>query len=381
MSTTSPGRVARPFRPRLEHSRFLTERHFGAFDGVRAIAAAMVVLFHFGGAATAPINGWLGVHLFFVLSGFLITTLLLREEARRARVSLVEFWIRRLFRIVPAYAVVLAIALVFVARLGPADYSSLPYYLSFSVEWAPPGPGLGAYYGHAWTIGIEQKFYLIWPVMAFVAVPVAFRRPAWRLGVITGLGFATIWFPGVLVHYLVIGFGCAIAVLMNSRRGFAVVRPLTTPVGGAAALSALIVVQIVARSAADSLGSEVPVVLAYGACAALAIPGFVVPSGFVTAVLSAAPLRWIGARSYSLYLIQTVAAVTVGQVIRPAHIGWGGALVALAASLLAADLIYRYVEQPMIRVGKRLVGRHRERSERDRGLTSEPGGGAVSEIG
>src|SRR3954463_4667976 len=82
----------------ITHETYLATRRFDALDGVRAIAAVLVVVFHYGGPSWVRANGWIGVHLFFVLSGFLITTLALREEARNGRVSLAEFYIRRAFR-------------------------------------------------------------------------------------------------------------------------------------------------------------------------------------------------------------------------------------------------------------------------------------------
>src|SRR6187551_1792962 len=88
------------------HADYLAQRRFPGLDGLRAIAASMVVLFHFGGPDI--VQGWIGVHLFFVLSGFLITTLLLREHDRAGRVALVDFYLRRAFRILPVYFLVLA---------------------------------------------------------------------------------------------------------------------------------------------------------------------------------------------------------------------------------------------------------------------------------
>ena len=91
----------------MTHEQFLALKRFPALDGVRAIAALMVVFFHYGGPGF--LQGWLGVQIFFVLSGFLITTLLLREQARDGRIDLREFYRRRAFRILPVYFVVLLV--------------------------------------------------------------------------------------------------------------------------------------------------------------------------------------------------------------------------------------------------------------------------------
>ena len=85
----------------LTHADYLALRRFPALDGLRAIAAVLVVFFHYGGPDW--LQGWAGVQMFFVLSGFLITTLMLREERGTGRVSLSEFYLRRAFRILPVY--------------------------------------------------------------------------------------------------------------------------------------------------------------------------------------------------------------------------------------------------------------------------------------
>ena len=83
----------------LTHADYLALRRFPALDGLRAIAAVLVVFFHYGGPDW--LQGWAGVQMFFVLSGFLITTLMLREERGTGRISLKEFYLRRSFRILP----------------------------------------------------------------------------------------------------------------------------------------------------------------------------------------------------------------------------------------------------------------------------------------
>jgi len=113
------------FSPTLSHDAFVSSTRFPAFDGVRAVAALMVVAYHFAGPNWTFLSGWLGVHLFFVLSGVLITTLLLREESANERVSLARFWIRHVFRILPAYYVALRLIVGTILLHGSAaDYGS-----------------------------------------------------------------------------------------------------------------------------------------------------------------------------------------------------------------------------------------------------------------
>ena len=102
----------------MSHEDYLGMRRFPGLDGLRALAATMVIFFHFGGPNWTWLSGWVGVYLFFVLSGFLITTLLLREQDRTGRISLSNFYIRRVFRILPPYLVILGGIVAFVILRG-----------------------------------------------------------------------------------------------------------------------------------------------------------------------------------------------------------------------------------------------------------------------
>jgi peptidoglycan/LPS O-acetylase OafA/YrhL len=121
--------------PLLSHSDFRSLRRFPALDGVRAIAVLLVVAAHSRGPGSLHyLAGWNGVTIFFVLSGFLITTLALREEERAGRVFLRGFYVRRVFRILPLYLLVLLLYVPIVRVLGIGDSDkftqALPYYAS-----------------------------------------------------------------------------------------------------------------------------------------------------------------------------------------------------------------------------------------------------------
>src|SRR6267378_3170255 len=145
----------------------LADRHLPALDGLRAIAVFTVIVYHFG-IHTVP--GDLGVSAFFVLSGFLITWLLLKEQRATGTVSTRQFYTRRVLRIFPAYY-------VFLAASFAVDYAR-------GQQW-PPGLRLSglfyvvnyynAFHGHnagsishAWSLGIEEQFYLLWPMLFLV---------------------------------------------------------------------------------------------------------------------------------------------------------------------------------------------------------------------
>jgi peptidoglycan/LPS O-acetylase OafA/YrhL len=337
------------------HEEFLHYRHFRGFDGVRAVAALMVVAFHFGGSRFAFLSGWLGVHLFFVLSGFLITTLLLREEERTGKVSLGNFYIRRAFRILPAFYVALGATAAYLVAVGrtvsDGVFSSLGYYATFLPEFAPTG-----YFGHSWTLGIEEKFYVVWPILGF-ALLMRFRHQGiWRISILLALGAAALVFPGILIHYAVIGLGAALAIVMDSDRGFRAIRFLTIRWVAVSALIVFAVVQISAGTLIAIVGSQIPIIFVYGLAATLMLPGLVAFTP-TTRALSWAPLRWLGQRSYSIYLVQFLAGIVVTSVLSMAGFGLVKTVLVAAVAAAIADLIYRGVESPAIALGKRITQR------------------------
>ena len=145
--------------------------YFPALDGLRGVSVFLVILVHIRTKSDwlAHIPGQLGVDIFFVLSGFLITTLLLREQDESGKVDLIAFYIRRFFRIVPVYLFVLSIYLA-VCHHDPTKWRMLKpalyHYFTFTNEFV----ARGVPYSFSWTLGIEEKFYLAWPLLFFVAL-------------------------------------------------------------------------------------------------------------------------------------------------------------------------------------------------------------------
>ncbi|HEY9068052.1 MAG TPA: acyltransferase, partial [Burkholderiaceae bacterium] len=142
-------------------------RQIAGLNGVRALAVIGVVWHHgYRGPLPWPIlhNGFLGVDVFFVLSGFLITTLLLDEQMATGRISLVNFYARRALRIFPLYYAVLALlAAYFLFAPGstnaPAFIAELPYHASYTSNWVV----LASLMGITWSLSTEEQFYLAWP--------------------------------------------------------------------------------------------------------------------------------------------------------------------------------------------------------------------------
>ncbi|MFD0277802.1 acyltransferase family protein [Kitasatospora sp. NPDC127111] len=368
---------------RLTHAEFLAMRRFDALDGLRAIAAVIVVFFHYGGPQSRFLSGWIGVHTFFVLSGFLITTLMLREKDRTGRISLRNFYLRRIFRIVPLYYIGLLITMIAVYRSGygwNVLMDHLPHYLGFMNEYHLAGD---TPYLHTWTIGIEQKFYLVWP-LALILVSLVSHRLRIPLAVaaivLTLVPYNEIW-KGMGLHYSVLLIGALLAVVLHSRRGFAVMSPLTHPAVGLPVGAGFLVLHWNLPRLTAHFGGEPPAIFLYGIGVALLLPTLLGP-GPGRWILSQRPLVFVGERSYGLYLLQA-SAVPVTAALAPWIPGQTPqfAAAACAVALFAADALHRRVETPMIEVGRRLIAWLDRRSTGDRPAAParQPGTGSPTE--
>lgn len=350
----------------LTHADYLALRRFPALDGLRAIAAVLVVFFHYGGPDW--LQGWAGVQMFFVLSGFLITTLMLREERRTGEISLKEFYLRRAFRILPVYFVILLVTVVgsalygtFVSNgIGPA----LKYFLTFTNEFAGASP-----YGQSWSLGVEQKFYLVWPLVAIALGTVVLKRRAGAAALGMLLALVVVNFtashsnPGWPLHYFSILTGVVLAIALHSPRGFALLRPLTNPVAQVIVSIGFVGAHLSVKPIAgfldgtNGIPGHVLVIPVYALATAVLLTALIAP-GPATTFLSTKPMQFVGERSYSLYLVQTIAA-TIIWFFWPAMSGLGQSAVVIALGLALASVLYVTVEIPMINLGRRVITRQR----------------------
>ncbi|MFG1923444.1 acyltransferase family protein [Cryptosporangium sp. NPDC048952] len=287
-------------------------------DGVRAVAVVAVVVYHLG-AAWLP-GGFLGVDVFFALSGFLITTLLVTRAGEGARVDLIDFLGRRARRLLPAalvMVVVVAVVGAFTAtpdRLGPlrldgiwtvlqaANWRFVVSGQSYVEAFAPPSP-----LRHAWSLAVEEQFYLVWPIV--VAVLLRWRRVLLAAGVV-GAVVSAGWMRHLYAapdpsrayygtdtraHALLVGAVLAIVLLGPGRDRW--VRVL-----GWLALPAALVLALAFALVSDSWAGYYRGVGFGVALAATVLVGAVASAGAVGRVFGAGPLPWVGRRSYSLYL-------------------------------------------------------------------------------
>jgi peptidoglycan/LPS O-acetylase OafA/YrhL len=329
---------------------FWSETYFPALDGLRALSILLVVSFHVGGP---NIRGWVGVHIFFVLSGFLITTLLLRERERYGRISLRAFYTRRFFRIVPIYYIVLCayvpVVLLMHDSLRWTELKlALPYLLTFMQEYRPAASGM--VFGQAWTLGIEEKFYLLSPLLIIVAFP--FKR----LSIIIVLSLCTVWFlipDAIVANYgsLLMGSFLAI-VLAKSTTSFFRQFLLRIPTSLAALLALAVYVVFWYHS---------NLFLMFSASITMLIGTLVLNASWLRSILEHPWIVIVGKRSYAMYLIHVLVMHTVEKFAGILHVNnWYTVVpVVYLVSFAGATILFYLVERPCLAYGRRLSKRLR----------------------
>lgn len=342
--------------------RFRQTRYWPALDGVRAIAVLLVITAHLRHVTRAWLHGQQGVTIFFVLSGFLITTLALREESTTGRFSFRAFVTRRVFRLFPVYYVVLGLyaALILVLGFIPqqrADFlSALPYYLTYLQDVPYFWPSIAdPPFSHSWSLGIEEKFYLVWPLVAFVLLSAATHRTRARLLIIAGAcalcALVPLAWPAwryVFAYYPILA-GCGLAVLLHARPDALalVARPMTA-VGVAIAL---IAVHFVAPAGAfDATVSNI----VYVPLVALVLASLVLSSTGGPRWLQSKPMVLIGELSYSIYLGHRLIVNLIARVLP--HAPWIVEFAGVTAgAIVLAWALHVTIERPMRAMGRRLA--------------------------
>ena len=346
-------------------------------DGLRALAITAVLVFHLD--PTWLPGGFLGVDVFFVVSGFLITTLLVRERAATGTVDLPAFWTRRARRLLPALLVCVP-ASVLLARLTEGDLlvgigRQVTGAFTFTSNWLEIGAGSDYFAAtspqllmNLWSLAVEEQFYLLWPV-AVLLLLARVRRPEARAATTLGVAVLSsvlmavrldaenptrVYF-GTDTHVMGLMLGAALAFAWSAPHRAWTVTPWWSAHRRQVAAAALVTLGslLALASETSALTFRGGILLASLATTALVLVVVERP-GRLRSVLEVPLARWLGARSYGIYLWHWPVVLVIGQDLPVARGSAAYALTRLwcvVVTLVVADLSYRLVEVPVRRHG------------------------------
>ena len=355
------------------------QRYIPGLDGIRALAVLAVIAYHFN--FSWALGGFLGVDIFFVLSGYLITSSILPIEGNKLTVSLRQFWIRRFRRLLPAAYVMIFTTFVWVMffnkellntlrgdAISSIFYSSNWWFIFHEVSYfdsfGSPSP-----LKNLWSLAIEEQFYIIWPILLIIGLYV-FKKQS-KLSIIVFIGafcsallMSILYEPGADPSRVYYGtdtrsfellIGCWLALVWPMKRLSS--KKLSTEHVYKLNSIGLIAFSIFILSI--FFVDEYQVFLYRGGMFLLCINAAVLiacvchPSSFLGKLLSLKPLCWIGSRSYGIYLWHypiIVLSTPVHEIGNPVYWRVGLQLVLI---LIIAELSYRFIEMPIRNQGFR----------------------------
>ncbi|OMH34268.1 acyltransferase family protein [Tersicoccus sp. Bi-70] len=358
--------------------------HIGGLDGLRALAVVAVLLYHL--SPTLLPGGYLGVDVFFVVSGFLITSLLIRERERTGRVALGRFWLRRARRLLPALAVVVAVSVAIGFLVGRDLLVGIGRQtlgaLTFSNNWLEIAAG-SSYFAHTspqlfvnfWSLAVEEQFYLLWPFLflVLVALPVRWSTRAWIAAggafvsallmavLVTPGADATRVYYGTDTHAFGLLLGVSLAFGWAGGRGLDLSRALwrrrRVPISTGALVLLFGATALIGPDGAFAYRGGILLTCLITTVLVLTLLEGTSP---VQRVLDSRPVAWIGERSYGIYLWHWPALV-IADALVPTAVGapewWTVRILALVVTVVVSALSYRWIELPIRRDGFRAAGR------------------------
>ncbi|WP_028080067.1 acyltransferase family protein [Solimonas soli] len=342
-----------------------------ALDGLRAVSIGIVLFGHGAHTANAPAlirplgeMGIVGVELFFTISGFIITWLLLRERERSGRVDLRAFWLRRALRIVPPFAAA-ALGIAIAAAAGLVTWSWPSFFGALTLTKNTtllPGDW---FFGHIWSLSLEEQFYLLWPLVFALAL-----SPARVTTLLAVLVLGSVLLTPLTVGYLKplqnvlpylphLAAGCLLAMALHAPRRPAWLAawirvPRRGLVLGGLVVTALVVAWLRGRDLDDHLSWLPLYALLIPVTSLLVVAEIALPDGCLRRALAVPPLLWLGRISYSLYLWQQLflGPADAYRAASALH-SWPYNLVAAVA---CGAFGYYCVEKPAARLRRRLQG-------------------------
>ncbi len=375
-STTKPAAAVQPEAAatgRLEaaHDRYRSQRSFGALDGLRCICIVAVVWHHARPLTDLPTlatRGFLGVDLFFVISGFLIVTLLLRERDQTGGISLQKFYIRRTLRIFPVYyAIVLALGgyYAFVANgseVGDAFLRDFWIYLTYTGNFFFLG------WGVVWSLAAEEQFYLVWPqverrlsgwfvpiMVVALAVNQLFNFPATRDVIAAALNAPRLGeLSMVQATFTPILLGVCVAHLLHDRASFVRLGPLVcgrlAPLFWLLALGVVVAIPNDEIAGIHRLGIHVLMAGLVASCVAQ-------ERHVVMPLLQLAPVARIGVISYGIYLYHIHSIVVAEKLLQRfgVHFDLAPFLLGGFIAIVVSELSFRLFEMPFLKLKARFA--------------------------
>lgn len=352
--------------------QYKSRKHFGGLDGLRALAIVAVVWHHSVRPDLLPMaaRGFTGVDLFFVLSGYLIVTLVVREKERRGRVSLLDFWMRRFLRLMPVYYLLLfgLLAVYLIAKPDDPDTTrlaeGLPVYAFYLSNWFHPNANNLSI---TWSLATEEQFYLVWPLVEAFFAPFA-AAAFWIAAVIVNqlinfgildpaidaaFGVGTADSREILaVTFTPILMGVGLARLLHRKRGFDIARKVAgfphAPLVFAALL--LVLFNLPAEDISGLFRLTLHILMTLWVASIV-----LAPSSPVTSILDWRPIAFVGAVSYGMYLYHLwcihIADKLLDELGLP-HL-WLQFPIALAATVAVSAVSYYLYEKRFLDLRKR----------------------------
>ena len=355
------------------------QRYMPGLDGLRAVAVLAVIAFHLG-FGWAP-GGLLGVGIFFTLSGYLITDILLSQLARHGHIRLGRFWLARARRLLPALFLMLIIVVAWVTIFGPAQpqqfrdgvVASALYVsnwqlifgdVSYFARFAAPGP-----LNHLWSLAIEEQFYIVWPFVLLLGVKVVREAPlpsgvrprlavaTLLLALVSVVLMAVLYHPSLDPSRVYYGtdtrafellFGAALAMVWPSRKlSRRISAGARNTLDGLGAVGLLTIALMIWRTGQYSSFLYRGGFVVLSIATVLVVAALAHPASRLGPILGWKPLRWLGVRSYGIYLwhFPIIVLTTPGGIAdgrEPLR-----ELLQFAAILGAAALSWKYVEEPV----------------------------------
>ena len=350
-------------------------RHIASIDGLRAIAVTSVVLYHLG-ISWIP-GGFLGVDLFFVISGYVITRLILDSINQSSALDLRAFYAARLRRIYPAFIFMVVCTIIFIGVWAPEAIkrflSDLPYALTGSINWLLVARhqdyfeaiGRPPLLQHTWSLAVELQFYLIWPIILLTVLKYFGKKNIARIALLIAITSGVTLFLvslqldqsnaqqvshiyfGTDTHSLGLFLGSALAVSWIPQNLSADIekraQDVIDAIGVIGLLGLITAFLFIDESNASLYRIAFPLAGIFGC---LVIISLVHPASRFAPLISSAPFKWVGQRSYGIYIWHWV----IFQVTRPSvdltGQSWALYLARVLLVLALADISLRWVEIP-----------------------------------